>query len=419
MGAWSTDAFGNDEARDLLLLLKSPQGDALLLTQLVSAYLEAKETGASIETRAIAACAIIAAASNDPIKGINVDAKEWIQTSGYVPSKQDIMLALDAATRISKKSELLDLWEDVGDLKRWQAGNTKLVLTLKAATVRRLPSRKAKPVPIPRLLWKQLELYQRQPTPELKALIQRKVASLKTLNEVSSDTGIHLPVTLLITHGFLEEAKQLILRGADPTMTEERYGNPPAYLYACTSGDISLVKFIFSRGVSPFAYWGSDDGGLLSRHSYSIADFKAGITPHRYSPALGAALRRGHIEVARNLIGLGADAREAWRGETALHRAVESGDVATVKFVLGLGVNLNSISQLKESALHWILANEESRKATSKNRCAIAKLLIDAGIELSLVDKFGMTALDSAIYHGDAESAKLLKRYGAVETKQA
>jgi hypothetical protein len=46
---------------------------------------------------------------------------------------------------------------------------------------------------------------------------------------------------------------------------------------------------------------------------------------------------------------LGAEVRDDFLGETALHKAVKSGDLATVSFVLQRGVDLQSLSQLNET----------------------------------------------------------------------
>lgn len=99
---------------------------------------------------------------------------------------------------------------------------------------------------------------------------------------------------------------------------------------------------------------------------------------------------------------------------TPLLRTVWRGNKPITEWMLENGANVNIKSSLASlvkdgnTALIW---------AAIRSREELLVLLLNKGADITLCDKFGFTALDQAIIHGNYKEALLLKR--AVDTHDA
>lgn len=123
------------------------------------------------------------------------------------------------------------------------------------------------------------------------------------------------------------------------------------------------------------------------------------------SPYLFAGAR-GHLDILRLTLSHGADLKSTNRfGGTALIPAAERGHVETVDTLIKAGVNVDHVNKLSWTALleAIILGNGGPRHT------AIVKLLIDAGANVNLADKDGVSPLQHARKAGYADMIRLLE----------
>ena len=125
MGAWSVDAFGNDDAGDWAEELEGAQDlspiqaavDAVLAVG--DEYLEAPEA-----SRALAAIEVLARLGGNPgEKSAYTDVVDnWISSTDLKPTVELVDKAQAAIVRIlAENSELKELWEDSDDYDAWTA----------------------------------------------------------------------------------------------------------------------------------------------------------------------------------------------------------------------------------------------------------------------------------------------------------
>lgn len=98
-------------------------------------------------------------------------------------------------------------------------------------------------------------------------------------------------------------------------------------------------------------------------------------------------------------------------GYTLLHRAVQRGDVETIRFLLSAGCrrSLNTFDYVQHTALMW---------AAREGRLEIARLLLAAGADVNAHDeeRIGNTAIREAARSGDLRMVELLLAAGANPT---
>jgi hypothetical protein len=120
MGAWSTGAFGNDDAGDWVYELEGADDlglcrDALEVAQSVPGYLDASD-GA----QAMAAAEVIAAAAGRRGADLPEEVEAWLDTVRPEPTPDDLELARLAVERVrGPRSELAELWADSPSKDEW------------------------------------------------------------------------------------------------------------------------------------------------------------------------------------------------------------------------------------------------------------------------------------------------------------
>lgn len=213
-------------------------------------------------------------------------------------------------------------------------------------------------------------------------------------SEPDGTTALHWAVR----QNDLQLTDQLIRAGAD-VKAANRYGVTALYL-AGVNGSAAMIEKLLKAGAN------------------------ANGTVPEGETALMTAARAGNVEAARVLLAHGAsvEARESWRGQTALMWAAAQDHPALVRELLSNGADVNARSAVQ----NWERQNtQEPREkwlppggltpllfAARQGSLESARILVEAGADVSVTDPAGISALLSAIINGHYDVAGFLLEKG-------
>ncbi|KAM0940079.1 putative ankyrin repeat-containing domain, PGG domain, ankyrin repeat-containing domain superfamily [Dioscorea sansibarensis] len=194
---------------------------------------------------------------------------------------------------------------------------------------------------------------------------------------------------IAVKQGYLEVVRELLHAFPALAMTTST-SNSTALDTAATQGHVEIVDLLLQT-----------DAGLVK------------IARSNGKTALHSAARMGHVGVARSIlqkdpsIGLKTDKK----GQTALHMAVKGRNVQMVLELLKPDPSVISLEDNKgNTALHI---------ATRKGRPEMVQALLSmGGINVNAVNKAGETALGIAEKEFNEEISTILKKVGAVASKE-
>jgi ankyrin repeat protein len=200
-------------------------------------------------------------------------------------------------------------------------------------------------------------------------------------------------------HGQLDLAKRLIKAGADATARND-YGSSPLQ-EAAIRGDAAMISALLKAGAS--AESANDDGETV----------------------LMTVARTGKVDAAKVLIKAGANvnAVESWRGQTALMWASSQRQPEMVRLLLQSGADPNATSALRnwartttaEPRPQWRPpgAFTALQLAGREGCAACARELAKGGAKLDTSSPEGITALLFAVLNARFDTAKVLIEAGA------
>lgn len=121
MGSWDVSSFGNDTAQDWLNeLLQAKGADKVFRALMAASRLGANDYLQSTECEnAVAAAEIVAAGAGNPSPKLPADAAEWVKERNFLPGAEIVDMALRVVERVSKNSELKELWDDTDSAEEW------------------------------------------------------------------------------------------------------------------------------------------------------------------------------------------------------------------------------------------------------------------------------------------------------------
>jgi uncharacterized protein len=200
--------------------------------------------------------------------------------------------------------------------------------------------------------------------------------------------------------------------GADPAIDR-------ALIVAAARGDAGEVRRLLSTGASVAA---RDDRGrtalLVATHGNHVEVARLLISAGadvnakdaiQDSPFLYAGAE-GRVEILKMALAAGADLRSTNRyGGTALIPAAHHGHVDAVKLLLTTKIDIDHVNRLGWTALlEAIILGDGGARHTE-----IVRLLVDAGANVTLADREGVTPLAHARRRGYAAIARILQAAGA------
>ncbi|HEX4996999.1 MAG TPA: ankyrin repeat domain-containing protein [Terriglobia bacterium] len=213
--------------------------------------------------------------------------------------------------------------------------------------------------------------------------------------EIDGTTALHWAVRA----NDLEMADRLIRAGAN-VKAANRYSVTPLYL-AAQNGSPQMIARLLKAGAD------------------------ANETGVEGETVLMTAARTGAVDAARVLLDAGArvDAKETWRGQTALMWAASEGHPAMVKELIARGADVNMRSnevrwerqQTAEPRDKWLpLGNLTALFLAARDSCVdCIPILADAGGDVNATDPDGYTPLLFALINGQYDAAAALLNKGA------
>jgi uncharacterized protein len=225
------------------------------------------------------------------------------------------------------------------------------------------------------------------------SLLQKKIDVNTT--EADGTTALHWAVR----NDDAPLVDRLIRAGAN-ARAENRYGVTPIAL-ACENGSAPVVERLLKAGV------------------------KANTTGPLGETALHVCARTGKPDAVRLLLANGAlvDPIENWRGQTPLMWAAAEGNGDAMKVLIEAGADVNA----RSSIINWERQRTEEPRdkwlppggltpllfAARDGKIASAKVLLDHGADINLVDPDRHTPLIIALSSGHFDVAGLLIERGA------
>jgi ankyrin repeat protein len=224
----------------------------------------------------------------------------------------------------------------------------------------------------------------------VRSLLQRHVDV--NVADVDGSTALHWAV-----YRDDRETAELLIRSGANVRAVNRYGVTPLAL-ACTTGNSAIVEKLLKAG----------------------AEANAAVAGE---PVLMTAARAGNLDVVKMLAANGADvnAKETWRGQTALMWAAAEQHPAMVELLIGLGANVRALSTGGDVQIEMVSAARKRAVggfsallfAARQGDLASTRLLLDAGADTNDKASDGNNALLIAINNLHYDVAALLVQRGA------
>jgi hypothetical protein len=423
MGAWSKKPFGNDTALDWLEKSALPNANqfSAFIINTIGTVLDNWAGSTDEAEQAIAAIAVVSAATVEPIGPCHKDAKALISQFGFVPDAELITNCLSALQVIcySEISELRELWNDEGSVVSWIKQTEKLNEPLRAALTKGLPSRLPKKSVLPRALNKLVLRYAKEPTATVRRKITEKFSALNDFTANNEETAYKTPLWFAARHGLLEETEDLLSRGADPngdgvgrffrSLNEGASPFNGSFPAACQSGNLQVAELLRARGAKVF-FERSVDTELTETYKRLGIDFKQ--LNGQYCPALKVVAYDGPPTAVEYLLGLGANVDEIdHKGNGIVHWAAGEGNIKMLEFLKEKGRDLGrAAGKCGPTPLHTAVWN---------NQFDAASFLLASEVNSSPIDQteilWPCTPLKVAIWRENKKMMSLLKKYGATD----
>jgi ankyrin repeat protein len=301
----------------------------------------------------------------------------WVSELGFVPADSLLQMAIKAVEKIANQSELRELWEESPSYTKWQKEIELLLAGLRAGQNRPAPTRKPKPPSARLSLPKLIEKIDPDEESPLREKLRQK---LEAIADVNVPLGYDRPPLILIAErGLIPEAQRLIKRGAqvNPKLKSPLFERTPLEA-ACAGGHEAMAE-------------------LLLRHGAQIyRKRKCEVFPDEQEHRL---------------------VNRVFTVPSALYRAVESGDVATVEMLVQHGADLRDENARQEAlschGVHYETLLHRAASADNSRSPEMIEYLVNHGAELNAKDSIGDTPLKYSVRKRKVDAVRKLLELGA------
>lgn len=214
-----------------------------------------------------------------------------------------------------------------------------------------------------------------------------------------------------VAEGQISKVSRLLDRGAD---IESLHGGVRPLHVAVAHGHLNIVRMLLSRGAAANSR-ANDEMGYMPLHvaaSTGSKEIAQALLKSRCPVDARASNGRTPLYVAASaglrsmvdwLLQQGADLEKTVReGETLLMHAIAHRDVEAVSHLLAVGANPNPTVPSKP--LHRVAISGQA---------GMARLLLEHGADVDVVDANGATPLQIALQHHQVEVGEILRQAGA------
>jgi ankyrin repeat protein len=244
-----------------------------------------------------------------------------------------------------------------------------------------------------------------------------------------------------------------LLSGRPDINARDEKGNT-ALMFAADKGDVRIFESLFRSGADPriknddgeSAFVKAASGGNTSIVRMFLEDSRyGGADEYEQATAMNSAAYYGRTEMLSLFVdrGMSPDTIGA-NGTTPLMRASEGGRVDTIRYLLGMDVNINATDNSGLTPFHYAVlsnsdkalrvyveerefisrentqAEEGMRLAALKDKRKSLEYLLDTGVDVNSVNgEFGVTALMLAAGEGNEKATEMLVRFKADLNKQS
>lgn len=227
-------------------------------------------------------------------------------------------------------------------------------------------------------------------------------------------------------YGLLNEVEYLLQKGADPNGRSVM--GVTAFSLACANNHTQICDILLEHGAKIFDETIMDESTGYQYNAMKF--FKDNNDPprlktYKYCIPLFSAARKGTPESIDYLISKGANIHQLdLNGETLIHKACESGNIPTLKYLIKLGVDVNASKGIVnsnkdsrgEAALHY---------AVRSGSLEAVRMLLENGANPNIVEYFNgevhkwkNTPLDLLESSKESEIYKLLVAYGGLSAEK-